>query len=273
MSARGRPPLVGAVAYHPRVVTIWEAFRDYFARRGAEMDFVLFSNYQRQVEALIDRQVDIAWHTNTAYVASEAKLGGGAQVLGMRDVDRDFATVLVTRRGERFEDLSEIRGRRLALGSRDSGHAAILPVHFLAEAGVDAEAETELIRFDVDLGKHGDTGSSELEVARAVAEGEADVGALGDVVLVGMRERGFAPAGALEVAWRSPSYYHCTFTALPDFDAETGRRFEEALLAMDYNDAELRPAMDLESVKRWHRSDKEGYEVLIRAMRAQGMLE
>ena len=62
----------------------------------------------------------------------------------MRDVDADWATVLVTRTGEAFDDAAELAGRRLALGSRDSGHAAILPLHYLAEQGLDAERECEL---------------------------------------------------------------------------------------------------------------------------------
>lgn len=264
--------LIGAVAYHPRVVTIWEDFRDYFRGAGVDLDFVLFSNYERQIDALLERRIDVAWHTNTAYVTTEARVGGGARLLGMRDIDRTFATVLVTRPDESFDDLGELRGRRLALGSRDSGHAAILPLHYLTESGLDPDSEIELIRFDTDLGKHGDTGDSELHVVRAVAEGEADVGAVGEPALAGLRERGFAPAGEVQVAWRSPTYYHCTFTALPDFDGAAGEQFEAALLAMDYNDAGMRPAMDLESVKRWHPSDTQGYETLTAAMSAQGLL-
>src|SRR5262249_52928262 len=37
--------LVGAVAYHPRVVTVWEGFRPYFVERGLDVDYVLYSNY------------------------------------------------------------------------------------------------------------------------------------------------------------------------------------------------------------------------------------
>ena len=186
--------LVGAVAYHPRIVTIWEGFRDHFAAHGAPTDYLLYSNYERLVQALLSGAVDIAWNTNTAYVVAEERIGGDARVLGMRDVDADFRTVIVARRGERFEDLPELAGRRLALGSRDSGHAAILPLHYLAHGGVEASALT-LVRFDTDLGKHGDTGDSELRVVRAVAEGEADAGAVGDATWAAMRTEGFAPAG------------------------------------------------------------------------------
>ena len=52
--------LVGAVAYHPRIVTIWERFREYFADAGVPTDYVLYSNYERLVDALLAGEVDIA---------------------------------------------------------------------------------------------------------------------------------------------------------------------------------------------------------------------
>jgi ABC-type phosphate/phosphonate transport system substrate-binding protein len=100
----------------------------------------------------------------------------------------------------------ELAGRRLALGSRDSGHAAILPLHHLREQGLDAEAACELVRFDTDLGKHGDTGDSELRVVRAVTEGEADAGALGETTLAAFRAERVPAVAGLEVSWRSPTY-------------------------------------------------------------------
>jgi ABC-type phosphate/phosphonate transport system substrate-binding protein len=255
--------LVGAVAYHPRVVTVWEGFRPYFAQRGLDVDYVLYSNYERLVDALLAGQVDLAWNTNTAYVRAEERLNGRALVLGMRDVDADYATVLVARAGTRFPD--DLAGGRLALGSRDSGHAAILPLHFLQAEGV---AIGELLRFDTDLGKHGDTGDSEQRVVDAVARGDAVAGALGDVTWARLR----ADAPDLEVVWRSPAYSHCCFTARPDLDRALADRWLELLLDMSYDDPAMRHAMDLEGVKRWLPGDKSGYGELTVAMREQGDL-
>jgi phosphonate transport system substrate-binding protein len=262
--------LVGCVAYHPRIVTIWESFLDWFADRDQPTDYVLYSNYERLVEALVAGDVDVAWNTNTAYVVVEARLGGQAQVLGMRDVDADFRTVIVTRAGEPVEQVRALAGRRLALGSRDSGHAAILPLHYLAREGLDAAAECELVRFDTDLGKHGDTGDSELRVLRAVRSGEADAGALGDATWALLRTQSPENTEGLQVCWRSPTYYHCNFTALPSFEA--GRRWGELLLEMSYDDPSVRVAMELEGVKRWLPGDKSGYADLTEAMRDQGYL-
>lgn len=190
----------------------------------------------------------------------------------MRDVDADFRTVVVTRRGETFESPRELAGKTLALGSRDSGHAAILPLYYLARDGLDAERQATLLRFDTDLGKHGDTGDSELRVVRAVADGDADAGAIGDATWAALRSEGFAPAAELVVAWRSPTYFHCNFTALPSFDVGRASQWTEALLAMSYDDPTVRSVMDLEGVKRWLPGDKTGYADLSEAMGEQGML-
>ena len=46
--------VLGAVAYDSKVVTIWDGFKAWFGRRGLDFDHVLYSNYERQVEALLD---------------------------------------------------------------------------------------------------------------------------------------------------------------------------------------------------------------------------
>ena len=43
---------------------------------------MLYSNYERLVDALLAGEVDIAWNTNTAYVAAEERIGGDAACSG-----------------------------------------------------------------------------------------------------------------------------------------------------------------------------------------------
>jgi len=68
--------LLGAVAYDPKVVPIWEGIREHFAEHGAPMDFALFSKYERQVEALLAHHIDIAWDTPLAHVRVQRRTGG-----------------------------------------------------------------------------------------------------------------------------------------------------------------------------------------------------
>src|SRR5437867_1867093 len=89
--------IVGAVAYDPKVVKIWEGIRDYFREAGVPTDYVLFSNYEAQVEALFRKQIDIAWNTNVAYVRCQQRAEGACRILGMRNTDQDFTSRLIVR--------------------------------------------------------------------------------------------------------------------------------------------------------------------------------
>lgn len=257
---------VGAVAYDPKVVTIWEGMRDYFREAGVPTDYVLFSNYEAQVDALFERQIDIAWNTNVAYVRCEQRAGGRCLTLAMRNSDLDFTTRIIARADSGINDLKDLRGKRLALGSADSAQASILPLHFLREAGLTPEKDMTLIRFDLDVGKHGDTGTSELAVLRALHQGEADAGAIGHVTWLRELEVGHVNTSLVRSVWTSPPYDHCNFTALPDFDPQLARRWTEVLLRMDYNDPRWRRLMELEGLTAWVPGRKEGYTLLLAAL-------
>ena len=164
--------MIGAVAYDAKVVPIWEGIREYFRGAPVEMDFVLFSNYEAQVEALLGGRIDVAWNTNLAYVRTHRETDGACRVLAMRDTDVEFFTLLVGRTGE-LSSPADLKGKTLALGSADSAQAAIMPVHFLTRDGLALGDEVDLIRFDSDVGKHGDTGRSEREGLEAVLNGRA----------------------------------------------------------------------------------------------------
>lgn len=260
--------LVGAVAYNANVVPIWEGIRDYFAETDAPMDFVLFSNYERQVEALLAGHIDIAWNTNVAWIRTLRRTGGTARALATRDTDLVFTTVMVGRDGSGLEGLESLRGKRVALGSRDSGQARILPLHFLRRAGL-TESDMDLVIFDSDVGKHGDTGRSDLDALRAVIDGDADVAAIGVNTWNSLRAGGDAAVADLAVVWESEHYSHCNFSVLESLPAERTDRWVELLLAMDWEIPEQRRILELEGLTAWKLPDLDGYQSLVAAMDEQ----
>ena len=257
--------LLGAVAYDPKVVSIWEGIREHFQEQGVPMDFVLFSNYERQVELLLRGHIDVAWNTPLAHVRVRQRTEGRSQSLGMRDVDRDFHAKVVVRRDAGIRNLADLEGERLAVGSRDSTQARILPLHFLRQAGVDL-SKLRVVPFDTDVGKHGDTGTSELEVLRALHEGRADAGTLGDLVWVNEQAAGHVDARQVEVLWTTPPFDHCMFDAPADLPAEKGAAFQRALLAMRWDDPKYRRLLELEGLKQWMPPRELGYESLRAAL-------
>src|SRR5262249_13142802 len=75
--------VVGAVAYDPKAVAIWEAIRDLFRERPRRLDYVLYSNYESQVDALFRGHIHVAWNTPVAYVKAKRRAEGRVRVLAM----------------------------------------------------------------------------------------------------------------------------------------------------------------------------------------------
>ncbi len=77
---------IGAVAYAPYVVTIFEGIKRHFQSQQIDLDWVLYSNYDALVEAFVTREVDLAWNGPLAYVKIRQRLqepctGGPAGLL------------------------------------------------------------------------------------------------------------------------------------------------------------------------------------------------
>jgi ABC-type phosphate/phosphonate transport system substrate-binding protein len=271
---------LGAVAYDPKVVTIWEGMRRYFHEEAnLPVEVVLFQSYEAQVLALLAQpgdvvpRIDIAWNTNLAYLQADEWSGHACRPIAMRDSDLGWMTKIVAVNGGPISTLADLKDRTLALGSRDSGHAAILPVHFLEQEGLREGREYQTLRFNSDLGKHGDTGTSEVEVIRAVLDGRADAGAIGSPFWTTVRSEHLVPEGGLREIWSSPGFNHCMFTARPDLDLETEKSFVAALLAMSYDNPVHRPILEAEGLKRWLTPHLDGYANLRQAADQQGFFK
>ena len=270
---------VGAVAYDPKVVTIWEGMRRYLVEEAKlSVEIILFQSYEAQVAALLAQPgegppcIDIAWNTNLAFVQADQWSNHGCRPIAMRDTDVGWMTKILAIRGGPVATLADIRGRILAIGSRDSGHAAILPIHFLKQEGLDSTADFETLRFDSDVGKHGDTGRSETEVLRALLDGRAAAGAVGSPFWETVQNERLVPQDALVEIWTSPPFNHCMFTARVDLDLGRERQFAKALVEMNYDNPDHRPILEAEGLRKWIPPQLDGYQSLREASAAQGLL-
>ena len=269
---------VGAVAYDPKVVTIWEGMRRYFVEEAkVPVEVVLFQSYEAQVASLLAKPgdgspcIDIAWNTNLAFIQAERWSAGACRPISMRDTDIGWTTKILSVRGGPVRMLADLRGRTLAIGSRDSGHAAILPLHFLGREGLRADADFSTLRFNSDVGKHGDTGRSETEVVRALLDGRADAGAVGGPYWQTVQSVGLVPKDSLAEIWTSPPFNHCMFTARPGLDPALVRSFAEALSGMDFDNPNHRPILEAEGLRQWVSPQLAGYATLREACNAQGL--
>lgn len=267
-----RPLRIGAVAYDPTVVTIWEGFKRYLGHRGLEVDHVLFSNYESQVEAHLAGVVDVAWNSPLAWVRSRRlaeAAGSKVTPLVMRDADRDLTSAILVRSDDDASSVDDLDGRRVGVGAVDSPQATLIPSLHLAEAGVRFVP----VPHDLFAGKHGDHGTAERMAARALAGREVDAAAVLTSNLAAFEAEGVVKPGALKILAETEPFDHCVMTVASHApDAET-RRLGDLLLAMSYEDAEARSLCELEGLKRWEEGRADGFELLERAVDASGFYD
>ncbi|MBV8160529.1 MAG: PhnD/SsuA/transferrin family substrate-binding protein [Acidimicrobiia bacterium] len=271
------PLLLGAVAYDPKVVTIWDGFRRWFTRQGLDFDFVLYSNYERQVDDLLDGRVHVAWNSPLAWVRSRrAAAGRGVSVSApvMRDTDRDLTSIVIVASDSAIDDAAGLRNHTVGTGAVDSPQATLLTLDCLRGAGVEPGRDFEVRRFDVGVGLHGDHVGGERDAARALVAGEVDAACILAANHLVFTREGTLPIGSTRVVAETVPFDHCNMTvndaAAPSAPVE---QFTKLLLEMDYGDADVRPLLDMEGLKQWLPGRLEGYRPLEHAVDNAGFYD
>ena len=261
-NARSRPRsvnralLLGTVCYSESVASIWKGIMRHFARQGLNVETVLFSSYERMNCALQSRHINIAWNGPLAHARLLRQLGPARVLaLGMRDSDRDFASLCIVREDSGIASPADLAHRRVALGTVDSPQAYLAPLGHLLACGVPLHTLT-VSRFDRDVGKHGDTGHGETAVLDALRSGSAEAGFVSALMwqraLAGEGGAGAAAGLRLAPSLCPPPFDHCQFSAIQGhLSARSAAAFQAALLAMDGSGhAEDAHTLALEGVRK-----------------------
>jgi len=272
----GNTLVLGAVAYDPKVVTIWDGFQRWLAKHDLDLDYVLYSNYERQVAGHFAGQVHIAWNSPLAWLQTEriaAALGRRAQAIAMRDTDCDLTSVIVVRAESAIRALADLEGKSVAVGASDSPQATLIPLLHLAEVGLEPGRDVRVQTFDVLVGKHGDHIGGERDAARALVSGAVEAACMIDGSHFTFTKEGTLRAGATRILAQTAPYDHCVFTVLDGAPDALVARFRELLLSMSYDDPEVRPLLDLEGLKQWRPGRTENHALLRRAIERFGTID
>jgi len=260
--------ILGAVAYDAKVIPIWDGFRAWFRSHGFGLDYVLFTNYERQVEAHLRADLDVAWNSPLAWLHTERRAtreGRKAKAIAMRDTDRDLTSVVVVRADSSIRAIADLRGQKIGVGAADSPQATLIPLLEIAEAGIEPGTDLEVVRHDVLLGKHGDHIGGERDAVKALLAGSVDAACILDSNRLAFAREGVLPTHATRVLHQTPPYDHCNMTILEGAPPEL-TRFSELLFGMSYDDPVARPLLDMEGLKQWLPGRTSGYRVLDRAI-------
>ena len=250
-NSENRPVRIGAVAYDPKVVTIWEGFQAYFDRRGFATDFVLYSNYDAQVDANLRGEIDIAWNSPLAWVKSQLLTGGRCHALAMRNSDRALTSKIIVRANSSLNSLADLKQKVVAVGASDSPQATLIPLNAIAAAGILPGKHCQVLYNNVMVGKHGDHVGGERDAARALASSKADAACVLDSNYMLFVNEGTLDPETTRILASTRPFDHCNFTAAPELPEAVRSRFVQELLQMSILDPDVRTCMEMEGVREW----------------------
>ena len=255
---------VGAVIYAPRVTVIWELIEKFYKENGAEIEPVFFKDYKLQVDALINKDIDVAWNSPLAQLDARLRTDKKEKIGCMRDTDRDRRTYLVVKK-DRFKDISDLKGKTIGFGAIDSPQARLIPINHLHKNGLEFGKDYEEKRFDIGVGLHGDHVGGELDSMKAMLNDEVDATFCLDLNYDAWIADGTIDKNAVEVLDKTDHFDHCVFTFNPEVSDEDIKAFDEIMMRMDYNKKEDKEIMDLEGLTKWVDGRYDGFKQITEA--------
>ncbi len=213
---------------------VFQGLETIFRRRGIELDWVLYSDYDAMVDAFVNGDIDLAWNGPLGYVKIRRLLDEPCRVIAMRDVDVGFVTHLIAGADSDIVTVEDLIGKRFAFGRRGSEQAGLVPYHMIKEAGLNPQNDLAAVSFYED--RDSQTPSDERDVVERVHSGEFDAGAVSRRTLETMAEDGSEAVQHVRAFWASTPYSHCCFTAQGDMDDSVFSQIESAFLSITGSD-------------------------------------
>ncbi len=261
---------IGAVAYAPYVVTIFEGIKRHFQGHKIDLDWVLYSNYDALVEAFVAREVDLAWNGPLAYIKIRRRLTEPCRVVAMRDIDVGCTTHFITQRDSSIQRLEDLKGKRFAFGSQGSVQAGLLAYYHLKHGGIHPEQDLGQYTFHEERPSTGQR--DEVAVVELVAAGEYAAGAVSGNLLKKLRAKGRFPEDRVRVFWSSAPYSHCCFTAHRELEESLAQKITAAFTSMRYADPAHKEVLDLEGCMAFVPGTPEGFDTVEAAAEEEGLV-
>ena len=227
------------------------------------------TNYELQVKALLQGQLDIAWNSPLAWLDAQNRSGGRCRAVAMRDTDRDRVSHWIVRADGRQSTLIDLRGKTVACGAKDSPQATLIPLGLMQRQGLEPGRDFTVRRFDLLVGKHGDHTGGEWEAFQCLARGEAAASAMLDLNWQGWTKDGRIDSQRFRILATTDGFDHCVFTVRPEFPTDAEQHWLQVLFSMDYQNPKHRQMMDLEGLKVWLPGRTSGFGPLSEAVQRQ----
>ncbi len=229
---------------------------------GMKVEFTPVSDYAAAVEALANKQVELAWYGGFTFVQANIRSGGKALPLVQREEDEKFRSVFISS-DPAIKTLADLKGQNVSFGSASSTSGHLMPRSFLLQAGIDPDRDFKRVAF---------SGAHDATIA-AVAAGKVQAGALNISVWDKFVADKRVDTTKVRVIYTTPPYYDYNWTVHADMPAALREKITAAFLALNPGDAQGKEVLELQRATRFIPTKADNYQGIERAARSAGLLK
>jgi phosphonate transport system substrate-binding protein len=229
---------------------------------GMKVEYTPVTDYAASVEALANKQVDLAWFGGFTFVQANVRSGGKAVPLVQREEDEKFKSVFITTDAS-IKTLADLKGKTLSFGSQSSTSGHLMPRSFLLDAKVDPDKDLKRVAF---------SGAHDATIA-AVAAGKVDAGALNISVWEKFVADKKVDPAVVRVFYTTPGYYDYNWTVHADMPAALKEKLAKAFLDLNKNTPEGKEILDLQRATRFVATKADNYKGIEAAAKNAGLLK
>ena len=229
---------------------------------GTKVEFTPVTDYAAAVEALVNKQVDLAWFGGFTFVQANQRSGGKIIPLVQREEDENFRSVFIAT-DPAFKGLADLKGHNLSFGSQSSTSGHLMPRSYLLAAGIDPDKDLKRVAY---------SGAHDATVA-AVASGKVDAGALNISVWEKLVADKKVDPAKVRVFYTTPTYFDYNWSVHADMPAATRQKLAQAFTELTPATAEGKEILELQRATRFIPTKVDNYKGIEAAARNAGLIK
>jgi phosphonate transport system substrate-binding protein len=229
---------------------------------GMKVEFTPVTDYAASVEALANKQVDLAWYGGFTFVQASVRSGGKVIPLVQREEDAKFRSVFITS-DPAIKTLADLKGKNVSFGSQSSTSGHLMPRSFLLQANIDPDKDFKRVAY---------SGAHDATIAAVVA-GKVDAGALNISVWEKFVADGKVDTNKVRVFYTTPGFYDYNWTVHADMPAAQREKLTKAFLSLDRASPEGKEILELQRATRFIPTKAENYKGIEQAAHSAGLLK
>ncbi len=232
-------------------------------KMGMKVEFTPVSDYPAAVEALVNKNIEMAWLGGFTFVQAQNRSGGKIIPIAQREEDTKFQSVFIAKTNSGIKTLADLKGKQVSFGSQSSTSGHLMPRSFLLQANIDPDKDFKRVAY---------SGAHDATIA-SVVSGKVEAAALDITVWQKFVKENKVDTKDVNVFFTTPGYFNYNWSVHADMPAALREKLTKALIELDPASAQGKEILELNRATRYIPTKVENYKGIETAARSAGLLK